>query len=214
MNDHVNAVGARAPRLEAQDKVAGLARYTDDLYAPNMLHGALLGSPHAHAAIVSCDVSAARALPGVKAVLTGEDFPHRYGSFVKDETPLARDETIFIGGPVQGPLAVLHDQIDLAEQPLMDGLHLSMKRENLNRLLADKSANMRVFSGYSGWGPGQLDREMDIGSWHVVVASDEYVFAEDPRALWKQLSPPREHRAALHTMAIGTSGADRAHRQR
>ena len=106
MDDSVNAIGARAPRLEAQDKVAGFARYTDDLYAPNMLHGALLGSPYAHAAIISCDTAAARALPGVKAVLTGADFPHRTGSFVKDETPLARDQVRYVGEPVAAVAAV------------------------------------------------------------------------------------------------------------
>ena len=62
-------------------------------------------------------------------------------------------------------------------------------------LLVDVDA----ISGYSGtlyWGAGQLDREVDIGSWHVVPASEEHVFAEDPRALWERLSPPREHHAA------------------
>jgi putative transcriptional regulator len=61
-------------------------------------------------------------------------------------------------------------------------------------------ASLRFFIGYAGWGAGQLDSEMDLGSWHVVPASDEHVFAEDPRALWKRLTPPREHRAAAHSM--------------
>ena len=102
------------------------------------------------------------------------------------ETPLGRDETIFIGGPVQGPLAILHDQIDLAEQPLLDGLHLSMKRENLNQLLADDSANIRVFSGYSGWGPGQLEHEMQVGGWLTWPAQPEHVFS-DSQELYKSV---------------------------
>ena len=58
-------------------------------------------------------------------------------------------------------------------------------------------ASLRVFIGYAGWAAGQLDRELALGSWHVVPASDETVFAEDPRALWQRLTPPREHRAAV-----------------
>lgn len=94
------------------------------------------------------------------------------------ESPLGRDETIFIGGPVEGPLAILHDQIDLSEQPLMDGLHLSMKRENLDPLLLNKAALVRVFSGYSGWGPGQLENEMQVGGWLTWPAQPEHIFAD------------------------------------
>lgn len=100
-------------------------------------------------------------------------------SEVWDElSPLGRDETIFVGGPVQGPLAILHDQIDHSEQPLIDGLHLSMKRENLHELLSDESARLRVFSGYSGWGPGQLEHEMQVGGWLTWPARPEHVFNE------------------------------------
>ena len=55
------------------DKVTGRARYADDIALPGMLHAALLTSPHAHARIVGCRVEAARAIPGVKAIVTGAD---------------------------------------------------------------------------------------------------------------------------------------------
>jgi CO/xanthine dehydrogenase Mo-binding subunit len=57
------------------DKVTGRAAYGADLTMPGMLHGAILRSPHAHARIVSIDTSAAEAVPGVKAVITGQDIP-------------------------------------------------------------------------------------------------------------------------------------------
>ena len=68
-------VGTRAPRPDGVDKVTGRARFGADLFAPNMLHGRVLRSPHAHARIVSIDVSKAADLPGVKAVVTRDDFP-------------------------------------------------------------------------------------------------------------------------------------------
>jgi CO/xanthine dehydrogenase Mo-binding subunit len=57
------------------DKVTGRAKYGADIYLPGMLHAKVLRSPHAHAYIKAIDVSAARALPGVKAVVTGQDLP-------------------------------------------------------------------------------------------------------------------------------------------
>ena len=57
-------------------------------------------------------------------------------------------------------------------------------------------ASLRFFIGYAGWGAGQLDGELARGSWHIVEAMDETVFAEDPVSLWQRLSPPREFRAA------------------
>ena len=56
--------GISLPRLEARAKASGTAQYCADLYLPNMLHGAILTSPHPHAQIVNYDVSRARALPG------------------------------------------------------------------------------------------------------------------------------------------------------
>ncbi len=66
-------VGKNAPRKEDPKLLTGRAGYIGDLTVPGMLHAAVLRSPHAHARIRSIDTSAARALPGVVAVLTGEE---------------------------------------------------------------------------------------------------------------------------------------------
>ena len=101
------AIGLSLPRLEAVEKALGQARFTEDLVLPGMLHGALLTSPHPHARIRGYDVSAALALPGVKAVVTGDDFETRYmGLVVKDETALAKGKVRYIGEPVAAVAAV------------------------------------------------------------------------------------------------------------
>ena len=66
-------VGTRPVRHDGADKVTGLARYSADLNLPGMLYGKVLRSPHAHARIKSVDASKARAMPGVRAVVTGAD---------------------------------------------------------------------------------------------------------------------------------------------
>jgi CO/xanthine dehydrogenase Mo-binding subunit len=95
------AVGRSTPKLENREKVSGRAEYIDDLYRPGMLHAAILGSPYAHARILSYDVSAALAAPGVVGVITGDDVPDgRMGAFIKDEHALAKGKVLYLGEPV------------------------------------------------------------------------------------------------------------------
>lgn len=107
-NPQVNPViGASLPRIEGPEKATGRAVYTDDITRPGMLHAALLGSHYAHARILSVDTSRARALPGVKAVLTAADLPQNYiGMFIRDQLPLARDKVRYSGDPVAAVAAV------------------------------------------------------------------------------------------------------------
>jgi CO/xanthine dehydrogenase Mo-binding subunit len=97
----MNEVGRNLPRLDARDKITGRATYIADLYRPGMLHAAILKSPHAHARILSYDVAAAAALPGVACVLTGADVPDgKFGPFIKDEFVLAKEKVRFVGEAV------------------------------------------------------------------------------------------------------------------
>ena len=68
-------IGTRPIRHDGVDKVTGRARYGADITLPGLLHGKVLRSPHPHARIKSIETSEAHALPGVKAVITGADFP-------------------------------------------------------------------------------------------------------------------------------------------
>ncbi|HUT51057.1 MAG TPA: molybdopterin cofactor-binding domain-containing protein [Alphaproteobacteria bacterium] len=108
MNDaSIRAVGANLPRLEARGKLTGRAEYTDDLVRPGMLHGAVLGSPYAHARILSYDTAAALAVPGVKAVITGADYPDLpMGCMIKDERLLAKEKVRYVGQPVAAVAAI------------------------------------------------------------------------------------------------------------
>jgi len=94
--------GNRTPLIDGIEKVTGRARFTADLPATSALHGEVLRSPHAHAEIVRIDVARARALPGVRAVLTGEDCKVPYGvlPIAQNEFPLARERVRYWGEPV------------------------------------------------------------------------------------------------------------------
>ena len=68
-------LGSRVQRLDADEKVLGTGKYPDDYYPDGMLYGSALRSKYARARVLSIDTSAAKALPGVVAVLTAEDIP-------------------------------------------------------------------------------------------------------------------------------------------
>ena len=101
-------LGGRIPYVEGPLKVTGRAEYTDDIQRPNMLVGRLLRSPWPHARLNGIDTSAARALPGVAAVLTGEKYPTPFGvlPITHDETAIAVGKSRYIGDIVAAVAAV------------------------------------------------------------------------------------------------------------
>ncbi|MEO1291532.1 MAG: xanthine dehydrogenase family protein molybdopterin-binding subunit [Pseudomonadota bacterium] len=100
-------VGTRPIRPDGIDKVTGKARFGADFSLPGMLTGFILRSPHPHARIKSIDVSAALAVPGVKAVVTAEDFGEADETFrdVLDNC-MARDKALYDGHAVAAVAAV------------------------------------------------------------------------------------------------------------
>ena len=96
------------PLIDGVDKVTGRARYTADLDRAGALVGRILRSPIAHGEIVRVDVSKARALEGVAAVLTGADCRFTYGvlPIAMNEYPMARDRVRYRGEPVAAVAAV------------------------------------------------------------------------------------------------------------
>ena len=102
------SIGMRVPMVDGPDKVSGKAKYTADFYRPGALAGRILRSPVGHAEITEVDVSAARALPGVKAIVTGADCDKTFGvlPIAMNEYPLARDRVRYRGEPIAAVAAV------------------------------------------------------------------------------------------------------------
>ena len=101
-------IGTPRPMVDAYGKVTGRALYADDIMLSRMVYGRLLRSPHAHARILSIDTNKALALPGVLAVLTGEDLPQKFGILPssQDEYALAIDRVRYVGDPVAAVAAL------------------------------------------------------------------------------------------------------------
>jgi 4-hydroxybenzoyl-CoA reductase subunit alpha len=109
-------IGAPLPKVDAYAKVTGRALYADDFMLPRMLFGRLLRSPHPHARILSIDTRRALELPGVLAVITGEDLPQRFGILPssQDEYALAIGKVRYVGDPVAAVAAIDPDILDEA----------------------------------------------------------------------------------------------------
>ncbi|HEY5645130.1 MAG TPA: xanthine dehydrogenase family protein molybdopterin-binding subunit [Pseudomonadales bacterium] len=103
-------IGTRPVRPDGVDKVTGRAQFGADLNLPGMLYGRVLRSPHAHARIRSVDLSAALAMPGVYAAISGADFPGAHSEEIGGEgggdvadlakNVMARDKALYHGHAV------------------------------------------------------------------------------------------------------------------
>ena len=113
-------VGTRPIRPDGLEKVTGKARFGADLVLPGMLYGKVVRSPHAHARIVSIDTSAAESMEGVKAVITGADFPDlsANGAHPSDidvaNNAIARDKVLYEGHVVAAVAAITREQAEAA----------------------------------------------------------------------------------------------------
>jgi len=116
MNPAPTIIGAPVPRIEGPEKVSGRARYAGDVSLPGMLWGAVLRSPYPHARIRRVDVSHAWRVPGVRAIVTGQDIPGRYfGKVLRDMPVLCWDRVRYVGDRVA---AVAAETREAAEEAL------------------------------------------------------------------------------------------------
>jgi CO/xanthine dehydrogenase Mo-binding subunit len=117
-----SAIGIPVPRRDSELKVRGDTKFAGDLPIPGLLHARLLLAHEAHALIKSIDTSAARALPGVAAVLTAADLPIVATGPARSREPLAREEILFAGQPVAMTVAeteaLATDALELIELEL------------------------------------------------------------------------------------------------
>jgi putative transcriptional regulator len=103
------------------------------------------------------------------------------------EEPLEWDKPIGLGGPVPGPLIALHQREDLADQEILPGLYSTADATKLIVLARDQIEPTRFVANYAGWGPGQLESELEEASWLTSPAKPEQVFCDDITELWKDV---------------------------
>ena len=129
-----------------------------------------------------------------EALFPDVDFFRRYRGVVWFGGPVARTSALFLvrdGDLVEG-------------EPIVDDIYVTADvdevRENLRSRTDERT--LRVYAGYAGWGPGQLDREISAGDWQVTPASGDLIFTPDPANLWREV-----HRVTPDMGIVGVPGS-------
>ncbi len=154
----VATIGTPMPLVDGPEKVTGRAKYTADFVEGEALVGRIYRSPYPHAEILEVDVSRARALPGVHAVLTGEDCEMTYGilPIAMNEYPLARGRVRYRGEPVAAVAAV---DAETAERAI--GL-IEMRVRELPAYFTARAARAPDAIDLHEKRPGNLERELEF----------------------------------------------------
>lgn len=114
-------------------------------------------------------------------------------------------EPLYAGGPVMQQVVVA---LFVAEAPpsapafhVLPRVYLSMHPDNIEPLLERPGSALRLFAGFSGWAPRQLEAEIQAGGWYVLRASEELLFRRDSAGLWAELVQKAQGARALGDFA-------------
>ena len=181
----MRTIGKSVIRKEALDKVTGTAQYTGDIHSVKMLYGELVISAYAHAEITSIDTTEAKMIPGVRAILSGENYPLT-GEEMRDRPPIATDKVRYHGEVVAvvvaenqetaaraaslinvkyKPLAVVHSPTEAIKEnaPLVhENTDLYEKEENVNPISGTNIAShikIRKGNMEKGWKESEVTIE-------------------------------------------------------
>ena len=112
--------------------------------------------------------------------------------------------TLFFGGPVMREVLVAlfrsERTPDAAAFPVANGIYLTMHPKNLENLFGDPAARAsgyRIFTGFAGWAPGQLQSEIARDDWFVLPVSAGLLFRDDTNGMWEELVRKARGRVAM-----------------
>lgn len=120
-------------------------------------------------------------------------------------------ERAYLGGPVgrTGVLALLRSKTKVEDTKLVFGdVYLVSSKPVVEKTLASHAGSnrFRAYLGYAGWGPGQLEHEVELGGWFIFRANSEMVFAPDPESIWQRLIQATESQIARVVRFSGGGG--------
>ena len=90
------------------------------------------------------------------------------------------------GGPVTGRLMAVHRDEHFAEIEVLPGVFFAGREKNVRALMRSREQPCKLFRGYVGWGPGQLEREVEYGIWRAIPATAANIFSNADN-LWERL---------------------------
>lgn len=111
-------------------------------------------------------------------------------------------ETVYSGGPVMPQVTVALFRTESVPQeaafPVLKGVYLSMHPANVDALLARRDGSYRLYAGFAGWAPRQLESEMARDGWYMLPAGEDVLFRTDTSGLWQELIERARARKGPH----------------
>ena len=196
MVEQFSSVGIDQIRKDGWDKAAGKALYTGDIPVKNLSIGHLVRSPHHHARIMEIDTRAAKASPGVQAVLTSADIPGAklFGALVPDQPSLAVDIVRHLGEPValviaESPNAAREaaEKVIVNYQPLQPIFDpVEALKSTAPRLHPDGNLLSELHVGCGDIGVGFEEADLILEeTFHLPRISPGYMEPETSLAIWE-----------------------------
>jgi putative transcriptional regulator len=119
----------------------------------------------------------------------------------------ATSDPVFLGGPVQ--VTAVQALLRLPEKTsqarhIIGNVYATGSKELIEKSIASRSdpSKFRLYLGYAGWGPGQLEAEIQIGAWSLVTGRPEIAFDRDPESLWQRLTKEQQMQIAAIVPAL------------
>ncbi len=113
------------------------------------------------------------------------------------------DKAINLGGPVSGPLMVLHTNESLGDMPILPGIFSTADAAKLEQILRQMAEPSLIIANYAGWGPGQLENEIAEDSWFSLPARPEHVFwTADADDLWDTVVKEIQSASLPHILGL------------
>lgn len=185
---------AQAPDLAQANAVFLVAKPT--LLDPNFSHTVVLATRTPDA--------------GTIGVILNRPTPFKASDVLPPDLPAENyRDPIYFGGPVllQAIVAIFH----AAEEPaapayhVLERVYLTMHRDNIEALLREPGQRYRLYMGFSGWAPRQLESELLRKDWYVLPADEQAIFRDDTSELWSELL--RKASAERASQAAARAGA-------
>jgi putative transcriptional regulator len=121
------------------------------------------------------------------------------------------EEPLYAGGPVMREVVVALFAADEPPEdaafPVLPNVYLTLHPRNIERLLANPGDRVRLFSGFAGWAPRQLEAEMADDAWYALRASESVLFRKDTSSLWRELADQAGGGRAAHDRASAVARA-------